>query len=171
MKKEYLIAAVILAVAFARLVPHPYNFTPIGAFALFCGAYIADRRFLVLPLLAVFIGDLFTGLYTFTVMIAVYAGFAASTMISRQVLFDRISPVRFLCALLLAAVAFYLISNIGMWWHAYPHTLTALVTCWLDGLPFLLRSLTGDFVYGCIMFGIVEALRLKQLPNARAISQ
>ncbi len=170
MRKEYLIVAIIIAVALARLVPHPYNFTPIGAFALFCGAYISDKRFLVLPLLAVLIGDVLTGLYTFTVMIAVYVGFAASTLISRQVLLNRVSPARFLTGMLLAAVAFYLISNVGMWWYAYPHTFTELTVCWQDGLPFLLRSLAGDFVYGCIMFGIVETYRMNQSSDARAFS-
>ena len=29
----------------------------------------------------------------------------------------------------------------------------------IDGLPFLLRSISGDLVYGCLMFGIVEWTR------------
>lgn len=168
MKKEYLIVLLILAVALARVVPHPYNFTPIGAFALFSGAYVSDKRYLALPLLAVLIGDLFTGFYAITVMIAVYAGFAASTFCSRWLLLNRVSPGRFLTAVLLAAVVFYLISNIGMWWYAYPHTFSGLMTCWQDGLPFLLRSLAGDFIYGCILFGIVEGYNRRLLHYGNA---
>ena len=33
----------ILAAAALRLVPHPPNFTPIGAMALFSGAYLGRR--------------------------------------------------------------------------------------------------------------------------------
>ena len=37
-----LLSAIVLAAAL-RLVPHPPNFTPIGAMALFSGAYLGRR--------------------------------------------------------------------------------------------------------------------------------
>ncbi len=40
-----ILAAVMIALAAAlRIVPHPWNFTPIGAMALFSGAMFRDRR-------------------------------------------------------------------------------------------------------------------------------
>src|SRR5215208_7087089 len=54
----------IAAAAVLRLMPHPPNFTPIGAMALFSGAYL-DRRALafVAPLAALLLSDLLLGFY------------------------------------------------------------------------------------------------------------
>ena len=54
----------IVAAAALRLVPHPPNFTPIGAMALFSGAYLG-RRWLAFaaPLGAMLLSDLVLGFY------------------------------------------------------------------------------------------------------------
>ena len=69
-----LLAAVMIVLAAAlRIAPHPRNFTPIGAMALFSGALFRDRRMAFLfPLAALFAGDLFGGLYW--LMPVIYAG-------------------------------------------------------------------------------------------------
>ena len=65
-----LAAAMIVIAAALRVAPHPWNVTPVGAMALFSGALIKDRRLaLALPLLALFIGDLFVGLCKLGVML------------------------------------------------------------------------------------------------------
>lgn len=156
MDRTKLVLLLVVAVAVARLFPHPFNFTPIGAFALFSGAYITDRRFILLPLAALLIGDLLTGFYSVVVMIYVYLGFAASAAIGRFFLSGKRTPWRFIAGVFSGAIIFYLLSNIGMWWIAYPLDINGLVTCWIDGLPFLLRTIAGDFFYATVIFGIVE---------------
>ena len=48
----------IAAAAALRLLPHPPNFTPIGAMALFSGAYLGRRGLaFVAPLAALFVSD------------------------------------------------------------------------------------------------------------------
>jgi len=42
--RPFALLVVILAAAASRLVPHPPNFAPIAAMALFGGAYFSDRR-------------------------------------------------------------------------------------------------------------------------------
>ncbi len=168
MSHRYLILILILVVAAIRVFPHPLNVTPIGAFALFCGAYLTDRRFLLLPPAALLIGDLFMGLYAWPVMLAVYAGFGLSTLIGRLTLSARRTIPGFVGAVVLGAVVFYALSNVGMWWVAYPKTLAGLIDCWTDGLPFLLRTLAGDFLYATVIFGIVEwHLKNTTLSNQR----
>src|SRR5215467_2467635 len=76
--------AMILLAAALRIAPHPWNFTPVGAMALFSGALIRDRRLAFLfPLLALFAGDLFVGFYNIKVMLLVYASFLLSVLIGR----------------------------------------------------------------------------------------
>ena len=53
-----LVSAVLLA-AVTRLIPHPPNFAPITAMALFGAATLSDRRLALLtPLLGLFVSDL-----------------------------------------------------------------------------------------------------------------
>ena len=165
MDRTKLILILVLAVAVARLFPHPFNFTPIGAFALFSGAYITDKRFMLLPLAALFIGDLLTGFYSAVVMVYVYLGFAGSAVIGRLLLSGKRTPFRLLAGVLIGAIMFYLVSNIGMWWIAYPLDVNGLITCWIDGLPFLLRTMAGDFFYAAVIFGIVEYYERQRTPG------
>ena len=52
----------ILFAAILRILPHPWNFTPVGAMALFAGAKLGRSwKAFLLPLVALFAGDLFVG--------------------------------------------------------------------------------------------------------------
>jgi len=57
-RSSVIVAAVLLA-ALSRLIPHPPNFAPITALALFGAATLTDRRLaLLIPMLALFVSDL-----------------------------------------------------------------------------------------------------------------
>ena len=66
-----LLALVLIVLAAAlRIAPHPWNFTPIGAMALFSGAIIRDRRLAFLfPLLTLLAGDVFLGFHKLTLIV------------------------------------------------------------------------------------------------------
>ncbi len=50
---------IVISAAFSRLLPHPPNFTPIGAMALFGAAYFSKKHIaLILPIIAMFLSDL-----------------------------------------------------------------------------------------------------------------
>src|SRR5262249_13073447 len=75
---RFVIAAVmVLLAAVPRILPHPWIFAPVRAMATFPGSLFRDRwvEFL-LPLKALFAGDLFVGLYK--LMFIVYLSFALS---------------------------------------------------------------------------------------------
>ncbi|MFN3920557.1 MAG: DUF6580 family putative transport protein, partial [Methylohalobius sp.] len=57
------LVGMILVAAASRLIPHPPNFTPIGAMALFGGACFADRHAaFAVPLAGMWLSDLMIGL-------------------------------------------------------------------------------------------------------------
>ena len=57
-----LISSMILVAAASRLVPHPPNFAPITALALFSGAKFSDKRLaLLVPLTALVLSDTVLG--------------------------------------------------------------------------------------------------------------
>ena len=53
------IIALILLASFSRIIPHAPNFTPIGAIALFGGAYFNNKhQAFIIPILSLWISDL-----------------------------------------------------------------------------------------------------------------
>ncbi len=154
----------IILAAVLRILPHPWNFTPIGAMALFSGAMFRARRVAFLfPLVALFAGDLFVGLHR--LMPVVYASFLLSVFIGTW-LANRRSIVRIGGAVFLGALQFFLVTNFAVWqlFGTYPHTPAGLVACYLAGLPLFGNTLAGDAVYATLFFGIF-ALAEKFFPS------
>jgi hypothetical protein len=149
-----LLALILIALAAAlRIAPHPWNFTPVGAMALFSGAVLKDRRLAFLfPLLALFLGDIFIGFHK--LIFVVYASFLINVAIGLW-LRDRRTTARIALATLLGAIQFFLITNFAVWQSlgAYPHTASGLLTCYISGIPFFWNTLAGDAVYATLFFG------------------
>ncbi len=75
-----LLAGMVMAAAALRLLPHPMNFAPVGALALFGGASFRSKRMaLALPLVSLIAGDIFIGFHR--MMPYVYASFLLSVAI------------------------------------------------------------------------------------------
>jgi hypothetical protein len=151
--RAILAAVMIILAAVVRILPHPWNFTPIGAMALFSGAMFRDRRVAFLfPLVALFAGDLFVGLHR--LMPVVYASFLFSVFIGTW-LANRRGIFRIGGAVFLGALQFFLITNFAAWqlFGTYPHTPAGLAACYIAGLPFFGNTLAGDALYSTLFFG------------------
>jgi hypothetical protein len=144
----------ILAAAALRLVPHPPNFTPIGAMALFSGAYLGRRGAvaLVVPLGALFLSDLVLGFYRG--MPTVYFSVALIVIIG-WVALRRVSPIRVGGAAVASSVLFFVLTNFGMWLSSgfYPRTLAGLEACYIAAIPFFQNTVAGDLFYAAVLFG------------------
>ena len=153
--RSLLALAIIVIAAALRIAPHPWNFTPIGAMALFSGALVRDRRLTyAFPVLALFAGDLFVGLYNVKVMLVVYASFLLSVFIGRW-LQNRRTIARISAATLLGAIQFFVVTNFAAWQflNGYPHTASGLLACYIAGIPFFWNTLAGDAFYAALFFG------------------
>ena len=151
-RNEALIA-MILTAALMRLIPHPPNFAPIGALALFGGAQFADRRlaFLV-PLTAMLLSDLCIGPYSH--MEWVYGSFALITCMGLW-LRSRRTAFGVAGTSLAASTLFFLITNFGEWFDGalYAKSLAGLTSCYIAALPFFGNTLLGDGCYCLALFG------------------
>lgn len=163
------LVGMIAAAAFSRLIPHPYNFAPITAMALFGGAHFSDKRkaFLV-PLLAMLLSDLILGWHA--TMPFVYLSFALIVLMGRQ-LVEHKSVVRIAGATLASSALFFLITNFGVWAveSLYPKTAVGLMTCYAAALPFFQMTLLGDALYTAALFGVF-ALANKWIPALQETS-
>jgi hypothetical protein len=146
--------AAIVAAAALRLVPHPPNFSPIGAMALFSGAYLGRRGAIALaaPLGALLLSDLVLGFYRG--MPTVYFSVALVVLIGALSL-KRVSPVRIGAAALASSLLFFVLTNFGMWLSSgfYPRTLVGLEACYVAAIPFFQNTLAGDLFYSAVLFG------------------
>src|SRR5579859_2436405 len=107
-----LVLSLIILAAALRLAPHPWNFTPVGAIALFSGAMVRLRRAAYLfPLLVMCVTDLITGFNKLSPL--VYASFVLSVVIGRLLIQNR-HLLRIGLATFLGALQFFLLTNFGV---------------------------------------------------------
>jgi hypothetical protein len=160
----------ILFAAIVRILPHPWNFTPVGAMALFSGAKLGRNwKAFFLPLAALFAGDVFVGFHS--LMLAVYLSFCLSVLIG--IIFrNRQSVGPLSLATLLGATQFFLVTNFAVWAFliGYPKTIAGLTACYVTGIPFFGNTLAGDAFYAAVLFG-GYALVERRLPAMRGTQQ
>jgi len=156
-----LLAGMILAAAFVRFIPHPPNFAPIAAMALFGGAYFTKKwaAFLV-PLAAMFITDLFLGFHA--TMWAVYLSFVIIVLLG-MVMIKQKKIGNLFFASVSASVLFFVITNFGLWISTpyYVKTGAGLAACYTAAIPFFHHTLLGDLLFVGIMFGLYELVKAK----------
>src|SRR4029079_153164 len=89
-KKYFIVALLIMLAVITRLVDHPFNFTAIGALALFSGSVIQNKKLAFLVrIAAMLIGDSILGFHSS--MIPVYICFVATVWIGMTVV-KNINP-------------------------------------------------------------------------------
>jgi len=168
--RTLVIVGMVFLAAFCRLVPHPPNFTPIAALALFGAALLPSKGLaLLLPLTAMFLSDL--GLHAITNWRLGSGWMAAGSGFHRDMWFvyatvALIAALGFLlrgrrtvgnvgAATLASSVLFFLLTNFGVWavWDMYPKTGAGLVECYIAAIPFFHWTLLGDACYATLLFG------------------
>jgi hypothetical protein len=148
------IISLIFVTALSRLLPHPADFTPVLSIAIFSGATLFNKRDSILvPLLAMFISDLFLGfhslipvVYGCIILISIYS--------NRFVQTKSVSSI--LSTSILSGLFFFIVTNFAVWLTSgmYSLDLTGLQTCYLAAIPFFRNSLAGTLSYSAILFGL-----------------
>lgn len=153
----------------ARLLPHPPNFAPIAALALFGSVYLPKPAGFLIPLGAMLVSDAVIGFYGLT-MVYVYGSFLLIGLIGISVRQHK-TVATIIGASLLASLLFYLITNFGVWVDlrsGYSPDIDGLWASYAAGLPFFRNTLLGDLVYTGVFFGAYEAgkvLAQRHLPE------
>lgn len=148
-----IVAAMIGLGACARLLPHPWNFTPILAIALYAGVQFTRLRTgVIATFLALLLSDAIMGLYHGIGW--VYAAWLVPLLIGRLV---RRKPGVAAIAIgaLCSSLSFFVITNFAVWagGRLYPHTLAGLAACYAAAIPFYQNQILGDAFYTVALFG------------------
>ncbi len=144
-----------------RLLPHPANFTPIAALALFGAVYLSKRNGFLLPILALFMSDIILGFYGLT-MFFVYGSFLLTGVIGLYIR-EHKSILTVVGGTLFSSVLFFLITNFAVWFDPrsfYPADFSGLMMSYTAGLPFFRNSMVGDLFFTGLFFGGYEAIKI-----------
>jgi hypothetical protein len=163
------VTAIVLTLALSRLLPHPFNFSPVAALALFGGAHYRNRyAAYLIPLGAVWISDLMLNFSFYGHFVAFYSGsfftyaaFALIVLLGSSLL-KKLSPGHLMVSALSASVVFFLVSNFGVWAFSgmYSPDLTGLLNCYTAAIPFFRNTLAGDLIYTfAVFYGYALATR------------
>jgi hypothetical protein len=141
-----------------RFLPHPPNFSPITAIALFGGVYLSRKIAFIIPIAVLIISDIFIGYYGFSLMASVYGSFllvvGLGFWLKKHKKWHNIIGCTIFSSLL-----FFIITNFAVWAFTpwYTKTISGFIQCYLLALPFFKNTLLGDLVFVPIFFGAYEA--------------
>jgi hypothetical protein len=145
------IGLAFIGIALTRLLPHPYNFTPMVTVGLLSVGF-GKHRFtaLLLALAAWIVSDYgvnmlvqpdytasFSAYLTSATALGVYTAFLLASL-SGLILKSRLNVGRFALASLSGSFVFYLVSNTAIWLGSafYAKSITGYLACLYAGIPF-----------------------------------
>ena len=157
---------IVLGVA-GRLLPHPPNFTPMAAIALFAG-FIFLKRYMAV--IAVVVTMLLTDYFAFGYLSAEW--FASKSMwvvylallfpiVFKNFLQKKLGLFRVAGAALASSTVFFIATNFAVWAFSpmYEKTLEGLVLCYTMAIPFFQNTVAGDLIWSGVIFGTYFLLR------------
>lgn len=154
MKLQSIIPAglIIFIAVVLRLIPHPANFVPIAALALFGGVYIDKKLAFVLPFVAMLISDMILGFHAS--MLAVYGSFFITVGIGIWIKKHKSMKTVILGSLTSSSI-FFLVTNFNFWYvdALYPKTMSGLWMSYANAVPFFRNTVLGDLFYTGVFFG------------------
>jgi len=172
--RNLVLMAIIVVVALLRLLAYFNNvgplvaFTPLGAMALFGGAYFnGNVKPFAFPLLALFISDL---VLSFTIYSQfrnggilyggwywTYGAFALMTVAGKFIL-KHVTVGRVLTGVVVSTLIHWLVSDIGGCLEQ-PNSFTVYMQRLATAIPYEWRFLAGTAIYAAVMFGLFELMQ------------
>ena len=162
--KNYLLPiCLILVLSFSRLIPHPWNFTPILAAGIFSGFYFKNLILsLFIVIFSMFLGDLYLGFHE--TMFFTYISLAVAVVFG--LLIKRLKFTEILFSGLASSVCFFIITNFGAWLtlEMYEKNFAGLLQSYVLAIPFFHNTLISTFLYLAVIKLLFD-LAIKKIPN------
>lgn len=155
LKIALILGLVLLGVA-GRMLPHPWNFTPLSAIALVTSAYLGWRYSMVAVMGIMLLSDFLIGFYDWPIMLSVYGSLILA--VGLGTLIERRKASTIVSCSLASSLLFFFITNWAVWQFGtmYVHSFSGLIESYTMALPFFRNSLMGDLLYTGTLFGIFE---------------
>jgi hypothetical protein len=146
------------------------NFTPIGAMALFGGAYFSDKiKAYAVPLITLLVSDVLLNYLYFQKFVLFYEGaiwvyISFVLMVFAGTFLKKINVANVMLASLAAVFIHWIVSDIGVVLMAgsiYPKTFGGYLSALVAAVPFERNLLISNLLYGFLMFGGFELAKTK----------
>ena len=145
-----LVIAAAATRALPLLLPNTWNFTAVGALAIFAGSQFNNKALaFIVPLSAMALSDVFLGHGFNLVVYTAFIIMVACGVFIRH----KVNPTNIALASLVGAILFFLITNFAFLYPWYPHNIQGIIQSYIAGLPFLRNMLIADVIYGTLLFG------------------
>ena len=167
------IISLILFASFSRIIPHMPNFTPIGAIALFGGAYLKNRyHAFLIPMISLWLSDIILNNFIFSFyseftwfypgFLWQYISFILIIVIGHLFL-KKLNFKNIFITTISSSLLFFIITNFGVWISGSMYTLDfqGLISCYIMALPFFKGTLLGFMCYSTLLFGVLEFSKRK----------
>ena len=167
------IISLILFASFSRIIPHMPNFTPVGAMALFGGAYLKNRyHAFLIPMISLWLSDLILNNFFFSFyseftwfypgFLWQYTSFILIIVIGYLFL-KKLNFKNVFITTIFSSLLFFIITNFGVWISGSMYTLDfqGLISCYIMALPFFKGTLLGFICYSTLLFGVLEFSKYK----------
>lgn len=157
-KNNLLIIGFIILGILTRVIPHPPNFTALGAIALFGGAFFNDKKLAcIIPITIMMLSDLVLG---YQMVISVYVSFLIMVCIGFYLKKNQ-NGLRIINGALIGSIIFFIITNFSVFLTSslYPKSIIGLIECYTLAIPFFTNTLVANITYSLILFYSFKAIQ------------
>eukprot|EP00744_Colponema_vietnamica_P002751 GILI01004285.1.p1 GENE.GILI01004285.1~~GILI01004285.1.p1 ORF type:complete len:243 (-),score=66.90 GILI01004285.1:463-1149(-) len=171
------------ATAFVRLIPHPSNFTPVGAMGLYSGARLPMKSALLFTFFMMIVTDAILGFmflnapwnpehkytaWSWTTP-AIYLCIFANILLGRYLRLTE-HPAFILGCSLVGSLQFWLITNLAVYLVNPLVFPGGLIECYTIALPFLQNAVFGDLIFTSVIFFLHFALSKMSVFRREAVA-
>jgi len=161
-EKLFFILSFVLILIISRLIPHPPNFTPIIATAIFGPIFLSSKLYgSAITIIAMFISDIFLSFHSYQFIVYV-------TLISISLL----TPIKknkfsFTIFTLISCIWFFITTNFAVWilWDYYPKDFEGLLLSYTLAIPFFTNTLLSTFLFVIIFWNLDTLLKKSDFIN------
>lgn len=161
----------ILMASLYRILPgRPLGFAPQIAMALFAGSIVKDKKYsFLLPLFSMLISDIIYEVlfhYNLSPVPGFYSGqfinyvlFVGLTVVGFAI--NQTKPVQIFAGAIAGTTLYFMLSNFAVWIGGgldianlpYPKTISGLLHCYAEAIPFYRGSLYATLIFSVVLFG------------------
>ncbi len=169
-----LISLVVISVAFLRIIPHIYNFSPVISLAIFGAIHFRSKIYsYLIVILSIMLSDIIINNFVYNLensFLFFYEGFYWQYISYFLIILMSFSfkgkriglkNITYLCVF--SSLIFFIISNFGFWLTSGMYSLTffGLLECYIKAIPFYQGTILGLLFYTPIFFGSYYFLQKK----------
>ena len=145
-KKQIFPIGLILILALSRLIPHPWNFTPVLALGIFSGFFFKQfSKSFFIVVVAMFIGDIFLGFHA--TMFFTYISLSVAVILGLCIKYFKFKEI--LLSGMISSVCFFIVTNFGAWLTLpmYEKSFSGLIESYILAIPFFHNTLLSTLLY------------------------